>query len=177
MSHPLFEPDQPGGDRSSMAALRAYKPSMVLHRRLMLSLLSSDEIHPAQAGCLQAVVHHDGMSQSDLAEMLHVSRPTVTTMLQRMEAGGLIVRRPDESDTRITRVYITDAGRTTAERMREVLVQVLQLSLGSLPEADRAELTRLLEAVNTNMESALAESGAETPRACHGHGHETEERL
>lgn len=162
MPHHLFDDDHPHPSGSGFEAFKALKRSMMLNRRLLGTLLADDEMHPAQAGCLQALSHHDGMSQSDLATALHVSRPTVTTMLQRMEASGTIVRRADEDDSRITRVYLTDSGRATAERMREVLVEVLRLSLGSLSEDERAELARLLTAINDNMEAALAERGCAT---------------
>ena len=167
MPHPLFDPDLPGVERSTLDAFRAFKRSMVLHRRLMMTMLSGDEMHPAQAGCLQSLVHHDGISQSDLADILHVSRPTVTTMLQRMEATGTIERRQDESDSRVTRVYLTQEGHRLADRMREVIAEVLNLSIGEMSGEDRAELTRLLEMTNGNMEAALAERGC-APGHWHG---------
>ena len=90
VTHPPFEFDDPEVDGVAMEAFRAFKRAMMLHRRLLQSTFSDERIHPAQAGCLQALAHRDGMSQSDLAEMLHVSRPSVTTMLQRMEGGWKI---------------------------------------------------------------------------------------
>jgi len=166
MPHPIFEPGQAEGETSATASLRAFKRSMMLHRRLMASLLAQDAIHPAQAGCLHALAHADSMRQSDLAEVLLVSRPTVTAMMQRMEIAGLVERRADAGDSRATRVYLTPEGRARAARMREVVLEVLELSLGSLSETDQAELTRLLEAVNANMAVALAERGADVLRHC-----------
>ena len=43
--------------------------------------------------------------------MLHLSRPSVTAMLQALEKSGAIERRSDERDQRLTRVYLTDEGR------------------------------------------------------------------
>ncbi len=166
MPHPMFKPDQAEGETSATASLRAFKRSMMLHRRLMASLLAQDATHPAQAGCLHALAHADGMRQSDLAEVLLVSRPTVTTMMQRMETAGLVERRADTDDARVMRVHLTPEGRARAARMREIVLEVLELSLGSLSETDQAELTRLLEAVNANMAVALAERGADVLRHC-----------
>ena len=100
MHHPMFDFGAEGVDAVSMEAFRAFKRAMMLHRRLLMASFNDEPIHPAQAGCLQALAHRDGIGQSDLAEMLHVSRPTVTTMLQRMEAGGLVERRAGEADSR-----------------------------------------------------------------------------
>lgn len=174
MTHGFFAAALPNLDPEAAASLRAFKRSMVLHRRLLGALLSGEPLHPAQAGCLQVLAHHNGMSQSDLASGLHVSRPTVTVMLQKMEASGLVERRADESDSRVTRVFLTESGRAQAERMHEVIAQVLELSMGTLASEERQELTRLLEKMNDNVVAALAERGM--PAQGH-HGHETEGAL
>lgn len=174
MTHGFFGADLPGLDPSAAASLRAFKRSMVLHRRLLGALLSGEPLHPAQAGGLQVLAHHDGIGQSELAAALHVSRPTVTVMLQKMETAGLVERRADGADSRITRVFLTEAGRAQAARMHEVVAQVLDLSMGTLSPEERAELTRLLEKMNDNVSAALAERGI----PAHGHhAHETEDSL
>ena len=50
---------------------------------------------------------HDGRTQADLAESLGVEPTTVTKMLQRMEGSDLVDRRPDATDRRAIRVYLT----------------------------------------------------------------------
>jgi DNA-binding MarR family transcriptional regulator len=159
VTHPVFEFDPDEIDGATMEAFRAFKRAMMLHRRLLMSTFAEESMHPAQAGCLQALAHRDGMSQSDLAEMLHVSRPTVTTMLQRMDGAGVIERRADESDSRVTRVYLTEAGRALADRMHAGFVDMLNLSMGSMSDADTREFTRILSAVNDHVESVLKERG------------------
>ncbi len=159
MSHPMFNFVMDGVDVDSVDAFRAFKRAMMLHRRLLMSTFAEEQMHPAQAGCLQALAHRDGLSQSDLAEMLHVSRPTVTTMLQRMESGGTIERRPDETDSRVTRVYLTEAGRALADRMHAGFADMLNVSIGSLPDADKREFARILGALNENVEAVLRERG------------------
>lgn len=148
-----------GVDPLSVDVFRAFKRSMVLNRHLMMAALTDEDTHPAQAGCLLALSRADGISQSDLAAMLHVSRPTVTTMLQKMEAAGTIERRADEADQRVTRLYLTDAGRTQAERMRRVHAEVIAGTIGELPEHDRRELLRLLGELNERAVSRLREAG------------------
>lgn len=151
-----------GVDAASVDAFREFKRAMMLHRRLLMATFAEEEMHPAQAGCLQALSHRDGLSQSDLAEMLHVSRPTVTTMLQRMESGGTIERRPDEADSRITRVYLTEAGRSLAGRMHVGFAEMLNVSVGSISDADKRELTRILGELNEHVEAVLRERGVGT---------------
>lgn len=174
MTHPPFRQHGAGGphiDPLSAEALHAFKLSMMLHRRLLTAVLSGEQpLHPAQAGCVQVLAHHDGLSQSDLADALHVSRPSVTTMLQRMEASGIVERRPDDADSRITRVYLTAEGRQLADRMRQAFADMAAASVDRLSEDDRRALARILGTLNEQVIAALAERGVSVCTHPHGHG-------
>jgi DNA-binding MarR family transcriptional regulator len=154
-----FDPVLEGVAPLSVDVFRAFKRSMILNRHLMMAALAAEDAHPAQAFCLLALSRTDGLSQSELASVLHVSRPTVTTMLQKMEAAGIVERRTDEHDQRVTRLYLTPEGRRLAERMRAVHAEVIDSTIGSLPEADRRELLRLLQVLNEHAAAMLHESG------------------
>ena len=54
---------------------------------------------------------NDGASQRELADVLHLARPTVTKMVQALERSGAVERRPAPGDQRLTRVYLTTSGR------------------------------------------------------------------
>jgi DNA-binding MarR family transcriptional regulator len=159
VSHPLFETGFEGVDPASVDAFRAFKRAMMLHRRLMMATFSETPMPPAQAGCLQVLAHRSGISQSDLAELLHVSRPAVSTMLHRMESAGMIERRADEADSRVTRVYLTDEGRGLSARMHESFAEVLNTSIGWMPETDKREFARILTAINGHVAALLDERG------------------
>lgn len=53
----------------------------------------------------------NGMMQSQLAEILDVRPSSLAEMIKKMEADGDVKREADESDGRIKRVYLTDAGK------------------------------------------------------------------
>lgn len=159
MSHHPFDLPLEGVDATTMESFRTFKRAMMLHRRLLMATFAEKPLHPAQAGCLQVLAHRNGMGQSDLADMLHVSRPTVTTMLKRMETSGLIERRPDEADSRITRVYLTEQGRDLADTMHARFTEILNTSVGWLPEQDKRDLARILGAINDHVEGVLRERG------------------
>src|SRR4051794_38948536 len=48
-----------------------------------------------------------GATQSELAEMLEVEKPTAGRMVDRMEIKGWVERRPDGTDRRVNRLYLT----------------------------------------------------------------------
>jgi DNA-binding MarR family transcriptional regulator len=148
---PLPGPDVDGIDPLSLRVFTAFRTVVHEQKRLMMRMLSEEDAHPAQALCLGALAHQDGMSQSEIAEMMHVTRPTVTAMLQRLEAAGVIERRDDETDQRVTRVFLTLEGRRTADRMHAVHARAIELSIGWMPEPDREQLVRLLDSISEHV--------------------------
>ncbi len=161
-----------GADETSSAlAFRAFLNAMRLHRQLMMKTLTARGANPGQAFCLRLLAAHEGISQRDLAEMLHLARPTVTRMLQAIEKSGMVERRPDAADQRLTRVYLTAAGRDRERAVGAVASDYVDQTIGSLPEADRRELTRLLGELAESFSRALAVTGepaGEPPDAAAG---------
>ncbi len=148
-------PQPEGVDPLSYAVFSAYMRSLHLHRQLMGKLMSGPDSHPGQAFCLRMLGANDGVTQRDLAEAMHLSRPAVTTMLQRMQKAGLIDRRPDETDRRLTRVYLTDDGRALESQMRATFATYISTAFDSMSADDRKDLERLLGIVAENTARAL----------------------
>jgi DNA-binding MarR family transcriptional regulator len=66
---------------------------------------------------LQTLAEQEGELQRQLAQRLCIEGPTMTRHLDRLEAGGLIERRPDPDDRRGTRVFATGDGRARLQAM------------------------------------------------------------
>jgi DNA-binding MarR family transcriptional regulator len=156
-------PDLAGVDPATQGVVQALLRTMQVQRQLLQKLLTATgcpDTGPGQAMCVRVLAAHDGISQRDLAEMLHLARPTVTTMLQRLEQHGVVERHTDPQDQRLTRVYLTPAGRQLAEHLREVFAEHIRRTFGRMPEPDRQELERLLRVLGENAAQALHELGA-----------------
>ena len=69
---------------------------------------------------LRALWKQEGLTHSELAERLHVQPATITKMIQRMERAGFLERRSDPEDQRVSRVYLTDAGRSIRNEVQRV---------------------------------------------------------
>lgn len=148
-------PELDGVDELSAQVFRAFLGTARLHVQLMFRTLSDSGTHPGQLMCLRVLTVNDGAAQRDLADMLHVSRPTVTKMLQGMEKSGLVERRTDEADQRLTRVYLTGAGRAAEKEMSVVAADYVNATIATLPEADRRELARLLDELGASITLAM----------------------
>src|ERR1700742_4993672 len=85
------------------------------------------------------------LAVKELIEMLQLDGPTLSPMLKRLEAAGLVVRSRDPRDERQLRVDLTDQGRAVREQALNVppaVVAKLGTSLGELEEL-RDSLTAL----------------------------------
>lgn len=60
-----------------------------------------------------------GLTISQLSERLGVAPATVSVSVKRMEKAGFVIRKPDEKDARIVRLYLTAKGNEIPERIRE----------------------------------------------------------
>jgi DNA-binding MarR family transcriptional regulator len=153
-----------GIDPGYQGVVQALMRTMQLQRQLMQKLLAESvggtDTHPGQAMCLRALGAHDGITQRDLAEMLHVSRPTVTTMLQRLERSGWIERRVDPDDQRLTHVHLTAGGSALESQLRVVFAEYVRRTFGHLTEAERQELERLLHTLSGHAVRALHDAPA-----------------
>lgn len=147
--------DLEGVDPLSVDVFRAFKRIVRTNRQLMLRMSAEGGGHPAQAGCMWVLSRHEGITQTELGRMLHIAPATVTTMLQRLERDGLVERWTDTDDQRVTRIRLTDSGRDRADAMASAHASYLDRVLGPLPEVDRRELARLLNALADNVEKEL----------------------
>lgn len=108
-------------------------------------------VHVGQEMILLQLWTEEGIPQSQLAICMEVEPPTVTKMLQRMERAGLIERRPDPEDARVSRVYLTERGRALEQPVLDVWRQLEAQTVASLTLTEQALLRRLLLQVSTNL--------------------------
>ncbi|GAB4278961.1 MAG: hypothetical protein Kow0056_11740 [Coriobacteriia bacterium] len=149
----------PLGEGASLAQ-RVYhemRSVMRAHHRILFHRLGEKGTHPGQAVLLWVLSKNDGSTQSELAEVLCVSKPTVSVMLTKLEEAGLIERRPDDDDRRVRRIWLTEAGRALNEELHGVYADVVEATIGGLPEEDQAELLRLLAEVGRMLDQQTDE--------------------
>ena len=58
-----------------------------------------------QHAVLEALWYRDGQTATELGELLVLDKATLSGVLSRMQESGWVVRRPDDTDGRVTRVY------------------------------------------------------------------------
>jgi MarR family transcriptional regulator, organic hydroperoxide resistance regulator len=131
---------------------------MRAYRNLAESRLSVLGMHAGQEMILFKLWSENGVTQSQLASHLHVEPPTVTKMVQRMEAAGLVERRPDSDDGRVSRVYLTKHSRDLEPAVREALRGLEDATVQGLSDMEQVFLRRLLIQLLENLNRANTEA-------------------
>jgi DNA-binding MarR family transcriptional regulator len=122
------------------------------HHARARALLDEIGLYRGQQFVLCALWKREGVTHSELAERLHVHPATVTNALKRMERAGFLERRSDPQDQRVSRVYLTDAGREIRGAVERIWSELEDETLEGFSPEERATLERLLERVRENLE-------------------------
>ena len=122
------------------------------HRAIVGGLLAEHGLHVGQEMVLVELWQDDGLRGGELADRLGVEPPTITKMLRRLEACGLLERRADPEDARSLRVYLTRQGRALEEPVLRCWERAEQTVLGGMNARDRQAFRRLLDRVKSNLD-------------------------
>jgi DNA-binding MarR family transcriptional regulator len=115
------------------------------------TLLEALGLYRGQPSLLQALWEHEGLMHTELARRLQVQPATITKMLQRMEKAGFVERRPDPDDQRVSRVYLTEAGRVVRSDVQQVWRQLEEEAFTGFTLEERVLLRRFFLHIRENL--------------------------
>ena len=122
-----------------------------LHHVRVHVLLEDLGVYRGQPPVLFKLWEQEGRTHSELAKCIHVQPATMTKMIQRMERAGFVERRSDPDDERVSRVYLTDAGRAIQTEMEQIFQGLEQEALEDFSADERASLRQLLGKIRDNL--------------------------
>jgi len=89
---------------------------------------------------LSSIAKHGGPTHGELAAIEQVAPPTITAVVGKMEALGLVTRESGTSDRRVTRIRITPAGIDQLDEVRSRRTSWLASQLDGLTDDERRRL-------------------------------------
>ncbi len=107
------------------------------------------QLSGAQLDVLAKIGSAEGISQQELADALLVTKGNVCQLLDKMEATGLLERRPDG---RVNRLFLTDQGRRVHDEVVPRHDELLADQFNTLSDVDQRELLRLLRQMDHALE-------------------------
>jgi MarR family transcriptional regulator for hemolysin len=97
------------------------------------------------------LVKQNGLTQKETADKLGLESPTLIPIIDKMEKGGLLVRRVDSSDRRNNRIYRTEKADVLWDRMVECATKVRQVSVKDISEENILIMRNVLDKIWQNL--------------------------
>jgi MarR family transcriptional regulator, transcriptional regulator for hemolysin len=92
-----------------------------------------------------------GASQSELADMMEVERASAGRMVDRLETKGWVVRRAQEGDRRVNRIYLTPEAERVHKRIWRIAEATVDDALAGLSAQEGSQLMKLLTRVKGSL--------------------------
>lgn len=105
------------------------------------------ELRPVEYTVLTLIVENPGGSLARLARALAVTAPNITMWVDKLEARGLVRRKPSATDRRSQVLQATAAGEALARQATQRILEAERAALTTLSPAEHAMLTELLHKV------------------------------
>lgn len=153
----VIRPSDIQGHASWLSVVRCYlKCQKVMNHKLAALGLTA-----AQHDILMNINHKPGSSQQQLSDHLLVVKSNTSALLKKMQAKGLIERRPCELDGRVHRLFLTPSGQAKLRQSMAVQIEMVQTMTSVLSDA---EIQSNL-AIMTRVHDALCQLDSDTKNA------------
>lgn len=121
----------------------------------MLAEADIDAFNGAQGRILYVLWQGDGLTISQLCAQTSLANTTLTSMLDRMEQSGLIVRTPSPTDRRALLIRLTDKARALREDYDRISQRMNDLYYLGFTEEEVRQLESYLERILNNLQGGF----------------------
>jgi DNA-binding MarR family transcriptional regulator len=105
----------------------------------------------SQGWVLNHLFRNDGVTQSELADILQVEKATLGRLLDRLEAKGWVRRENHADDRRAKRVFLTEEVEPGLKAMRSAAAELRRDALAGLSAEDQTRFVDALLAIKANL--------------------------
>jgi DNA-binding MarR family transcriptional regulator len=100
---------------------------------------------------LTHLFRNDGITQSELADLLEIEKASLGRLLDRLEAKGYVRREAHSSDRRARRVFLTDEVEPAIKAMRAAAAELRRDAMAGLSAEQQERFVDTLLAVKANL--------------------------
>lgn len=108
-------------------------------------------LHIGQELALAHLWEQDGITQSQLKHKTGSEASTISNMLRKLEQDEIIYRKPDDTDHRISNVYLTEKGRQLEEPVHRIWREHEETMFSGLMPEELLLMRRMLLQMKENL--------------------------
>ena len=92
-----------------------------------------------------------GLNQAKISEMMLVNRANITSLVDRMEKAGIVIRTAHSNDRRFNIVKLTPKGKKLYEKVEPVYLEQIKYVMSDLNQSQLKTLMTLLEKIRQKL--------------------------
>ncbi|WP_109302551.1 MarR family winged helix-turn-helix transcriptional regulator [Aquimarina sp. AU474] len=109
------------------------------------------DLSKEQWSVLKRLYVDDGQPQNDLAFITHRDKTSMTRLVNTMESKNLVVRKSDENDRRVNRIFLTNHGKEVIAKVRPIMYDLIPMVQESLDDQEIEVLITALKKVKAKI--------------------------
>jgi len=110
---------------------------------------------PSQWKIILTLSFFNGISQKELAGKIYVDASTLVPVIDKMEIGGLVERKPDPNDRRNNLVFLTKKSESAVDSIIKILLQLIKEFYKGISQKEQDNIQILLKKIMDNADNTL----------------------
>lgn len=125
--------------------------NQAIYQRRLMEILKNTDLTPGQPKVLDYLKDHDGETQKEIAAACYIEAATITSVLNGMEAKGLIERKRLNGNRRSFHVFMTEKGRKMQKKVEEIFLKMEEETFEGISEEKRNEFMNKFSQIHKNI--------------------------
>ena len=126
-----------------------------LFRAADRAMRDAEGVTAAQSTVLFVLTASDGLPISAISERMRMGKSTLTSVIDRMVASGLVRREKNPNDGRVSNIFIEEAGKAVVERTAASVREINSGLLSPFSLEEQATIERFLVHLRQNAEDIV----------------------
>lgn len=131
--------------------LQVGRTNLRVHRTLN-SLLAGVDLSLAQHELLVHIHRDSGLTQKALSDRLLVVKSNISALLKKLEARGLVRRRPDPADARNNLLSLTASGEALVQESFALQSRVVNAMTSVMTDAELEQMSDIMQRVGRSLD-------------------------
>ncbi len=95
------------------------------------------------------------MPMTAISCKLHITKPAVTNLADKLEKSGYLKRISHPSDRRVSLLQLQPSGKRAAEKMRTGFLNVMMKAVGQFSQSERKTIQRFYSVLSSSVDSSM----------------------
>ena len=136
---------------------RSFREVQVKFSRLYAMVLNKANLTPSQYALLNQLAVSGSVPMTHFSKQLHISKPAVTNLVDRLEKNKYLKRLSHPKDRRIYLLKLEPKGDKLVRKIQAYMLRILLKALGQFSGREQKTINQFYASLSQNVGEALSE--------------------